>query len=191
MLVRMYVPTVPSLPPQNVTVTSTDPTSLRVTWQLPSDIMYRNGPIIGHVIQYSRVGSNDTMMSITVNNGTTHTISGLVACTKYSVRVAAKTVNGTGPFSTPELQVSGGDGKFNKICIHAPMHVRNIETYVATCIAMSYIYSILGIIHGRKDSRITFFVWHSSQGNICDSVNLSSYILFLLIIDCQFKGNGN
>ena len=186
----MYKSTVPSLPPQNVTVTSTDPASLRVTWQLPSDIMYCTGPIIGHVIQYRRVESND-MMSMNVDSGTTHTISGLVACTEYSVRVAAKTVNGTGPFSTPELQVSGGDGKFNKICIHASMHVRNIETYVATCIAMSYIYGILGIIHGRKDSRITFFVWHSSQENIFDSVNLSSYILFLLIIDCQFKGNGN
>ena len=113
----MYVPTVPSLPPQNVTVTSTDPASLRVTWQLPSEIIYHNGPIIGHVIQYRRVESNDMMMNMIVDSGTTHTISGLVACTKYSVRVAAKTINGTGPFSEPELQVSGRNGEFNRICV--------------------------------------------------------------------------
>ena len=112
----MYNSTVPSLPPQNVMVTSTDPASLRVSWQLPSDI-YHNGPIIGHVIQYTRIGLN-VMMNMDVDSGTTHTISGLVACTEYSVRVAAKTVNGTGPFSEPELQVSGENSEYNKMCTY-------------------------------------------------------------------------
>ena len=109
----MYISTVPSLPQQNVTVTSTDPASLRVSWQIPSEIYYHNEPIIGYVIQYTRIGSN-VMMNMDVDSGTTHTISGLAACTEYSVRVAAKTVNGTGTFSEPELQVSGEDSEFNK-----------------------------------------------------------------------------
>jgi len=39
------------------------------------------------------------MMSVNVTCGTTYTISGLVAYTDYSVRVAAMNVNGTGNFS--------------------------------------------------------------------------------------------
>ena len=111
-----YVSTVPSLAPQNVTVISTDPASLRVSWQLPSEI-YHSGQIIGHVIQYTRIGSN-VMMNMDVDSGTTHTISRLVACTEYSVRVAAKTVNRTGPFSEPELQVSGENSEYNKMCTY-------------------------------------------------------------------------
>ena len=104
-----YNSTVPSSPPQNVMVTSVNPASLMVSWQLPSTINY-NGPIIGHVINYTRVGSSD-MMSVNVNSGTTHTISELVAFVDYSVTVAARTVNGTGPFSNPPVVgMSGEDG---------------------------------------------------------------------------------
>ena len=80
-----YNSTVPSSPPQNVMVTSVNPASLMVSWQLLSTINY-NGPITGHVIQYTRVGSSD-MMSVNVNSGSTHTISGLVAYVDYSVTV--------------------------------------------------------------------------------------------------------
>ena len=111
-----YVSTVPSLAPQNVTVISTDPASLRVSWELPSEI-YHNGQIIGHVIQYTRIGSN-VMMNMDVDSGTTHTISGLAAYTEYSVKVAAKTVNGTGPSSELELQVSGENSEYNKMCTY-------------------------------------------------------------------------
>ena len=106
-----YNSTVPSSPPQNVMVTSVNPASLMVSWQLPSTINY-NGPITGHMIRYTRVGSSD-MMSVNVNSGTTHIISGLVAYVNYSVTVAARTVNGTGPFSNLVEQRSGEDGKLN------------------------------------------------------------------------------
>ena len=102
-----YNSTVPSSPPQNVTVTSVNPASLRVSWQLPSTINY-NGPITGHVIRYTRDGTSDMM---NVNSGTTHTISGLVAFVDYSVTVAAVNVNGTGPFSNPVVEKSGKDSE--------------------------------------------------------------------------------
>ena len=82
-------------------VESHNPASLNVSWQPPLDINH-NGPITGYVIQYTRVRSSD-MMSVNVTSGTTHTISGLVAYVNYSVIVAAKTVNGTGPFSDPPV----------------------------------------------------------------------------------------
>ena len=102
-----YNSTVPSSPPQDFMVESYNPASLMVSWQPPLEID-RNGPIIGYVIQYTRVGSSD-MMSVNVTNGTTHTISGLVAYVNYSVIVAAMTVNGTGPFSNPPVVGRSGE----------------------------------------------------------------------------------
>ena len=103
-----YNSTVPSSPPQNIMVTSVNPASLRVSWELPSTINY-NGPITGHVIRYTGGGISD-MMSVNVNSTTTHTISGLVAFVNYSVTVAAVNVNGTGNFSNPVVGRSGEDG---------------------------------------------------------------------------------
>ena len=105
-----YNSTVPSSPPQNVTVTSVNPASLNVSWQPPLMIDH-NGPIT-YMIQYTRVGSSD-MMSVNVNSGTICTISELVAYVNYSLIVAARTVNGTGPFSNPVVQRSGEDGELN------------------------------------------------------------------------------
>ena len=107
-----YNSTVPSSSPRNVTVESHNPASLMVSWRPPTS-RDRNGPITGHVIQYTRVGSSD-MMSVNVTSGTTHTISGLVAYVNYSVIVAAMTINGTGPFSDPPVvNRSGEDGELN------------------------------------------------------------------------------
>ena len=88
-------------------VTDDDPSSLDVSWQPPPEAD-QNGFITGYVIQYTRVGTSDTM-SVTVTSGTTHIISGLVAFVEHSVEVAAMTVNGTGPFSNAIVQVSGQD----------------------------------------------------------------------------------
>ena len=91
---------------------SHNPASLNVSWRLPRN-RQRNGLITGHIIQYTRVGSSD-IMKVNVTNGTTHTISGLVAYVNYSVIVAAMTVNGTGPFSNPPMVGrSGEDGELN------------------------------------------------------------------------------
>ena len=101
--------TVPSSPPQNVMVTTVNPASLMVSWQ-PPPVIDLNGPLNGHVIRYSRVGSSD-MMNDVVTSGTTHTISGVVAYSNYSVKVTAVNDQGTGPFSNPVIQVSGEDGR--------------------------------------------------------------------------------
>ena len=105
-----YNSTVPSSPPLNVMVTSVNPASLGVSWQQPP-VIDHNGPI-DHVIQYIMVESND-MMSVNVNSGTTHIMSGLVAYVNYSVIVAAANVNGTGPFSSPVVRKSGEGGEFH------------------------------------------------------------------------------
>ena len=106
-----YNSTVPSSSPYNITVTSINPASLGVSWDPPLE-MHHNGPITGYMIQYTRVGSSD-MMSVNVTSGTTHTISGLAVLIQHSVIVAAMTVNGTGPFSSPP--VVGRSGEYGEI----------------------------------------------------------------------------
>ena len=105
--------TVPSSPPQSVTVTSTNPASLQISWQAPP-VVNQNGPLTGYVIRYTRSGF--TINEI-VASGLTYIISGLVPFVNYSVRVAAMTINGTGPFSADIMQVSGESGKLIHICI--------------------------------------------------------------------------
>ena len=108
-----------------------------LSWRPPTQIE-RNGPIIGYVVQYTRVGSSD-MMSVNVTGGTTHTISELVAYVNYSLTVAAMTVNGTGPFSDPPVVGRSGED-CELICSmctnyvnhnnYVEFHLQNILEYV-------------------------------------------------------------
>ena len=91
-------------------VTSVNPSSLMVSWQPPPEVDH-NGVITGYVIQFSRIGGSSDM--VTVISGITHTQSGLLPFVDYSVIVAAMTVNGTGPFSNPEVEMSGQDSKLH------------------------------------------------------------------------------
>ena len=95
-------------------ITRTDPASLKVSWQPPLET--HNVPITGYVIQYIKDGSQDVIKDINNISGTTHTVSGLVSCTKYSVKVAAVNVDRTGPFSEPVVEISGEDGN---VLLHA------------------------------------------------------------------------
>ena len=65
------------------------------------------------MIQYARVKSDDNKSddNMIVNiPDISLTLSGLFACAEYSVTVAAVNTNGTGPFSKPEIAISGEDG---------------------------------------------------------------------------------
>ena len=89
-------------------ITGIDPASLRISWQPPMETSH-DVPITGYVIQYVKEGTQDMIRDIKNNSGTTHTISGLVACAKYSVKIAAMNDNRTGPFSEAMVEVSGED----------------------------------------------------------------------------------
>jgi len=85
-----------------------NPASLMVSWQPPPEV-HRNGIITGYVIEYTG-GSSDT---VTVSSGTSRLISDLVPFVQYSVRVAATSNDGRGPFSDTVEQTSGQDSKLN------------------------------------------------------------------------------
>ena len=92
-----------------------NPTSLVVSWKPPL-VINCNGPITGYVIQYARVGLDDSMI-MNVPDDTSLTISGLLASVDYSVTVAAVNAKGIGPFSKPVVATSGEDGKLNYVTI--------------------------------------------------------------------------
>ena len=112
--------TVPGSPPQNIMITRTDPASLKVSWKPP--LKSHNVPFTGYVIQYVKDGSQDMIIDIKNIGGTTHTISGLDPCTKYSIKVAAMNGDKTGPFSEPVVEISGEDGKRAFACIVLYVH---------------------------------------------------------------------
>ena len=84
-----------------------------MSWQPPLE-EHCNGTITGYVVQYAKVGSDDKMIK-NVSNETNLAISGLFACAEYSVKVAAVSVKGAGPFSNPINATSGEDSKLNKL----------------------------------------------------------------------------
>ena len=93
-----YVFAVPGAPPQSVAVSSISSYSIKVSWgKVLCD--QRNGEITGYQVNYTSV-SDDEIVTVT-GNETNVTLSDLQPYTDYSISVAAMTVNGTGPFSTP------------------------------------------------------------------------------------------
>lgn len=84
------------------------PGALNVSWQPPPE-GDQNGPLI-YVVEYTDIQEN-TAVNDTVFRGTTLVISALDPFDDYSVRVAARTVNGTGPFSDPVMETSGHEGE--------------------------------------------------------------------------------
>ena len=94
----MHLFVVPGAPPQSVTVTSVSSYSIKLSW---GGVLcdQRNGEITGYQINYTCT-SDDGKVNVTGNQMTV-TLSNLQPYTDYSISVAAMTVNGTGPFSTP------------------------------------------------------------------------------------------
>ena len=99
---------VPSQPPHNILDSSQGTTWINLTWTIPL-AGGRNGIIINYVIDLS---SRDENITVDVQTPTFSTpenlyynITGLSAGSEYTVRVAASTVNGTGPF-TEEVRIS-------------------------------------------------------------------------------------
>ena len=57
--------------------------------------------------------TQDMMKDIRNITGTTHTILGLVAQAKYSVKTATMNIDRTGPFTKPVVKISGEAGKLS------------------------------------------------------------------------------
>ena len=105
------LPSVPDLPPTNVTAYNTSSTSVNVTWQpIPPD--HVNGIILAYHMVYWRVDKvNDTITAITTNSTTLNVeLTGLGKFKLYSIQVAGGTVAGLGNFSNYVYVRTAEDG---------------------------------------------------------------------------------
>ncbi|CAL4059823.1 unnamed protein product, partial [Meganyctiphanes norvegica] len=87
---------VPSKEPQNVTVEPASSRSFIVQWEAPPP-EHQNGIITGYKIRFKERGTPGSTSETTDGNRRLYAINGLKKSTTYSVKVAALTVNGTGP----------------------------------------------------------------------------------------------
>ena len=99
---------VPSGPPQSTDSLALSSTSLVLMWELPL-LEQQNGPIVGYYVRVTRVHSGDILEWDT--NSTVVTVDSLVPYTLYEWRVAAQTIAGTGPLSSPVTEQTLPDGK--------------------------------------------------------------------------------
>ncbi|NXU90882.1 NEO1 protein, partial [Xiphorhynchus elegans] len=87
---------VPSAPPQNLTLEVRNSKSILVQWQ-PPPAGTHSGHITGYKIRYRKVSRKSDVTESVGGTQLSQLIEGLERGTEYSFRVAALTVNGTGP----------------------------------------------------------------------------------------------
>ncbi len=89
----------PADPPENCTAEAAGATAIVVRWEPPPEES-RNGVITGYKIRWRNGGGKKTEVVTTDGSRRLYAISGLKNGREYQIKVAAMTVNGTGP-STP------------------------------------------------------------------------------------------
>ncbi|XP_060115763.1 neogenin isoform X4 [Heteronotia binoei] len=87
---------VPSAAPQNLSLEVQNSRSIMMHWQ-PPPVGAHNGQITGYKIRYRKVTRKSDVTESIVGTQLSQLIEGLERGTEYSFRVAALTVNGTGP----------------------------------------------------------------------------------------------
>ncbi|XP_059570899.1 neogenin isoform X3 [Alligator mississippiensis] len=87
---------VPSAPPQNLSLEVRNSKSIMVHWQPPPPGTH-NGQITGYKIRYRKVSRKSDVTESIGGTQIFQLIEGLERGTEYSFRVAALTINGTGP----------------------------------------------------------------------------------------------
>ena len=96
--------TVPSGPPEGVATVSTSSHSFTMSWDPPPK-EHQNGGIVSYEVEYREEDSNSTVVNATTR-GMRYTAEDLTTDRVYQFRVAATTVNGTGPFSEWSLVIT-------------------------------------------------------------------------------------
>lgn len=102
-----FSPAAPTGPPENI-IASESSRSISLEWDLPR-LEDRNGIITNYVIRVTNIRTSVESESTT--SSTSYTVGSLSSCTTYSVVIAARNVNGTGPFSAINEVQTAEDGK--------------------------------------------------------------------------------
>ena len=95
----MVIPLAPSGAPNSVSVSEVTSSNITLQWGLVPCIE-QNGNITGYIVCVTETGEMKIVENVSDDVGQV-TISGLVPSTTYSIKVAAVTSIGTGPYSDP------------------------------------------------------------------------------------------
>ena len=109
-IINLFTYIVPSGPALSVILSSPTSTSINVNWDLP-DPMLRNGVIIKHQLNYSKVSQPSNWNFVELNASTSYLLEGLEIFTKYYIFVSAGTKVGFGPSSLPVIYRTLNDSK--------------------------------------------------------------------------------
>uniref|UniRef100_A0A1L8DK65 Putative axon guidance receptor dscam n=1 Tax=Nyssomyia neivai TaxID=330878 RepID=A0A1L8DK65_9DIPT len=93
--VKTYSST-PSEPPHNVSLEATSSTSVTISWEPPPEDK-RNGQITGYKIRYRKM--KKLQVETTPGNVRHYELRNLEKNSAYQIKIAAMTVNGSGPFT--------------------------------------------------------------------------------------------
>ena len=96
----------PSAAPTGFAVVSVSSSSVTLTWDTLMCID-ENGPLMGYIIEYTPDGGMPSTTSLTGSNQ----LTGLAACTNYTLRIAAQNDAGIGDFSAPLSVITNVTGK--------------------------------------------------------------------------------
>ena len=106
---------VPTNPPLNFFVQAPMSRLLHFTWQ-PVPLEYRNGIILGHVINVTSQYDTFTLLYSGPEN-TTHVAAMFKPYTVYEATIAAFTQVGVGPFSPMVSVMTPQDGELTHVCL--------------------------------------------------------------------------
>ena len=87
-----------------------------MSW-IPPLLVDHNGDLTGYTLLYSKVDSDNVKTVQLLPNVTMYEITQLVPSTEYTVQVSCINANGTGPFSTSIIVLSGSDSKLCTCCM--------------------------------------------------------------------------
>ena len=107
----------PSEPPGFVQVTGKTSTSILLSWKAPSKKSI-NGVLTGYRVSYhnNRGPINRRSTVDTGSNQTSLALNGLGKYTKYTITIAARTLQGPGEKSRPINVITDEDSKYFNIC---------------------------------------------------------------------------
>ncbi|XP_076979968.1 neogenin isoform X4 [Tamandua tetradactyla] len=123
---------VPSAAPQNLSLEVRNSKSIMIHWQ-PPPLATQNGQITGYKIRYRKASrKSDVTETLVIGTQLTHLVEGLDRGTEYNFRVAALTINGTGP-ATDWLSAETFESDLDET--HVPevpssLHVRPLVTSI-------------------------------------------------------------
>ncbi|NWQ78420.1 NEO1 protein, partial [Columbina picui] len=123
---------VPSAPPQNLTLEVRNSKSIMLHWQ-PPPAGTHSGHITGYKIRYRKVSRKSDVTESIGGTQLFQLIEGLERGTEYSFRVAALTVNGTGPATdwvSAETFESDLDAETRVPEVPSSLHVRPLVTSI-------------------------------------------------------------